>query len=271
MLGELHADARGAGRRTRGARRVPLLHDERRMARLQRRQAAPPPPGGRRRGLPARQAQGRGEPRGRHPAPAHRPRGHRVGREPHDRREPGVGRARGDRMDEPPRRVQAALDRRADEPGRHPRARRGAQRRRTDRRRDRRARHEPRAVQAALPGRGHRLLSARLGAARRASTRSSRCTSWPRSSACRCARTPEESASASSCSTSRSSTSCACRARSRTASPSSSTTCTSTSSIRASSRTARTCCRAGRATAPRCSQDSVAAYSFPGGSYWASR
>ena len=59
--------------------------------------------------------------------------------------------------------VRAAVDRGADEPRRRARPRRDPQGRRTDRCRHRRARHEPRAVQADVPGRGHRLLPARLG------------------------------------------------------------------------------------------------------------
>ena len=100
MLAELAPHPCRAHRRARGARRLPLLHHERRLARLQRRQAPPPAAGGRRRGLPPREAQGRRRPRGRHPAPPHRTRGDRLGCQPHDRRQPGVGRAGGDRVDE---------------------------------------------------------------------------------------------------------------------------------------------------------------------------
>ncbi len=57
---ELEPTRVAADRRAARARRLPVLHDERRLARLQRRQAAPPAAGGRRRRLPPRQAQGRG-------------------------------------------------------------------------------------------------------------------------------------------------------------------------------------------------------------------
>ena len=135
-------------------------------------------------------------------------------------------------------RVQAAVDRGADEPRRHPRPRRDPPRGRAHRRRDRRARHEPGAVQAAVPGRGDRLLPARLGAA---GERQRDPRGVPDGEEVRRAGVPARRAGsgcANWCSTCRSSTSCACREHSRTASPSSSTTCTSTSSIPASSRTA---------------------------------
>ena len=250
------------------AERLPLLHDERRMARLLRRQAAAALPGGGRLRLPAHQAQGRREHRRRHPAARHRARGHRMGRQPDDRRQPGLGRARGDRVGVAARRVQAALDRGADQPRRRARSRGGPRRRRADRRRHRRARHEPRAVQADVPGRGDRLLPARRGAAGERERDPRRSTSWRGSSASRSARTPAASACASSCSTCRSSTTSRSREPSRTGSPSSSTTCTSTSSIRASSPTAPTCCPSAPGYSAEMYGASVTEYSFPDGGYW---
>ena len=54
----------------------------------------------------------------------------------------------------------ATVDRGADQPRRHPGPRRRPPRRRSDRRRHRRALPQPGDVQAAVPGRGHRLLPA---------------------------------------------------------------------------------------------------------------
>ena len=163
-----------------------------------------------------------------------------IGRDaqPDDRREPGLGRAAGHRVGQPlaefdplwieePTSPDDILGHAADPPGR-----------RSDRRRHRRARDEPGAVQADVPGRRRSTTASWTRPGWPASTRSSRSTSWPRSSTSRSARTPAASGCASWSSTCRSSTTSRSRARSTTGSPSTSTTCTSTSSIRAWCQTA---------------------------------
>ena len=124
------------------------------------------------------------------------------GRRADDGRQPGVGRRRGDRVDAALARVRPVVDRGADEPGRRARPR------------AHRARVAPIGVATGehvqnrvifkqlLPGRGDRRTARSTRAGSAASTRCSRCCCWPRSSACRCARTPAASGCASTCSTS---------------------------------------------------------------------
>ena len=71
------------------------------------------------------------------------------------------------------RRVQAAVDRGADQPRRRPRPRRDPPGGRADRGGHRRARHEPRAVQADVPGRGASTSASSTPRGWPASTRSS--------------------------------------------------------------------------------------------------
>ena len=123
------AAARGADRRARGRRRLPVLHDERGLARLRRRQDGAAAARGDRRGLHARQAQGRPRPRRGSPSRGPRTRDDRPGHQAHDRCEPDVGRARGDRVGGRAGRVRPALDRGADEPRRRARATRRSARR----------------------------------------------------------------------------------------------------------------------------------------------
>ena len=123
------------------------------------------------------------------------------------RRQPGVGRRRGDRLD-------PACSRRSTRGGSRSRRARttcsatAASAVVADRRRDRRARAEPRHVQAADAGRGDRLSARSTLPPRWRQRGPGRRCCWRRSSACRCARTPAASGSASTCSTSRCSTTC---------------------------------------------------------------
>ena len=98
--------------------------------------------------------------------------------------------------------VRPVLDRGAHQPGRHPRPRGDRPRRRADPRRHRRARPQPGDVQAAPAGRTRSRSARSTPAGWAASTRSSRSCCWPRSSACRSARTPAASGCASWSSTS---------------------------------------------------------------------
>ena len=158
------------------------------------------------------QAQGRRRPRRRHAAAAHRPRGVGAGHPHRDRRQPALGRRRApSRWVERPGGVRPALDRGADQPRRRPRPRRHRPRHRAHPGRHRRARPEPRDLQAAAPGRRDRPTSRSTRPASPASTRTSRSCCWPPSSACRSARTPAASACASWCSTCRCSTTSPCR------------------------------------------------------------
>ena len=114
-----------AGRRTHapGAHRppargrLPRLHDHAGLARLLRREARPPVPRGRGRRLPADQAQGRREPRRRHPSPRHRACCGRARLPDRHRLEPALGRGRRHRLGERARRLRPRLDRGADESG----------------------------------------------------------------------------------------------------------------------------------------------------------
>ena len=160
------ADPRRADRGARGPRRLPLLHHDRRMARLLRREAPPSASGGRRRRLPPCQAQGRRRPGGRHPAL-------RIAREVigwdanlmidanqvWDVPEAIEWMSRLAEFDplwiEEPTSPDDILGHAAIRQAVAP-----------DRRRHRRARHEPGAVQADVPGRGDRLLPAGRGPAR---------------------------------------------------------------------------------------------------------
>ena len=153
-----------------------------------------------------------------------------------------------------PGRVRPLVDRGADEPGRRPRACPDPEGDRADPRRHRRARAEPRHLQAAVPGARRSTFARSTPAGSQVSTRCSRSSSWRRSSASPCARMRAASGSASTCNTSPSSTSSASAARSRTEWSSGSTICTSTSATLPWSRTAATGYRARPATASRCSR-----------------
>ena len=146
------------------------------------------------------------QPRRRHPALRRRPRRDRARPEADGRRQPGLERAAGHRLDgqlapfdllwiEEPTSPDDILGHAAIAP-----------RRRADRGRQRRARPEPRDVQAVAAGRRHRRSARSTPAAWRASTRSWRSCCWRRSSASRSVRMPAGSGCASSSSTSRRST-----------------------------------------------------------------
>ena len=172
------ARAGAHARRSRGrdaARRLPRLHDVRGLARLLGREDPDAGSRGDRERLHAPQAQGWHR---RRVGPAPRPdppAGDRSAARADARRQPGVGRRRGDRGDEGPRRGRSVVDRGADQPRRRARPPPHSRGGRADRRRDRRARAEPRHVQAAAASRA-RSTSARSTAAGWAgSTRCSRC------------------------------------------------------------------------------------------------
>ena len=200
------------------ARRLSRLHHDARLARLLRREARPPV-----HARPSRPATSRSSSRS---APTStttsaacgsraRPAG-RTSASPSTPTSAGTSATRcaGSARSRP---FDPVLDRGADEPGRRARPRRDPARGGADPGRDRRARAEPRDVQAADAGRGDRHRPDRRGPGRGASTRTSRSCCSRRSSGCRSARTPAASACASWCSTSRCSTTSPSPAPSRAA------------------------------------------------------
>ena len=177
MLREHGADPGGADRASSTPRRLPVLHDQRRLARLRRRQAAPA--AARRRST---RATGTSSSRSA-PTSTTTSAGCAIAREV-------IGWdanlmidanqvwdvPRGDRVGRPARRVPAAVDRGADQPRRRPRPRRDPAGGGADRRGHRRARDEPGAVQADVPGRRRSTTASSTPPGWPASTRSSRST-----------------------------------------------------------------------------------------------
>ncbi|CAD9218221.1 hypothetical protein BCEN4_120066 [Burkholderia cenocepacia] len=157
----------GRADRRAGARRLPVLHDVGRLARLQRRQAAPAVPRGGGRRFRVREAESRREPRRRHPPRDDRARGDRPRPQADDRREPGVGSRRGDRLGARARVRAAVVHRGADEPRRRRRASQDPRGDRAGAGRDRRDVPEPRAVQAVHRARRDRRRADRRVPARR--------------------------------------------------------------------------------------------------------
>ena len=160
--------ARGhrAAHRTAARRGLPGLHHVARLARLQRRQARPPHRGGGGRRLHPDQAQGGTVADRRRAAHGHRPVGRRRWRGDRHRRQPTLGRRHGHRMGARPRAVRAGVDRGADEPRRHPRPS-GDPSRQLGAGGHRRARAEPRDLQAAAAGGGGRRRADRRQPGRR--------------------------------------------------------------------------------------------------------
>ena len=196
---------------------------------------------------------------------------HRPGPAPDGRRQPGLGRRHGDRLDARAQPLRPAVDRGADQPRRRARPRDHPAGRGAGRRGHRRARDEPGAVQAAVPGRGDRLLPARLlpprqpqrdpaGDADGGEVRHPGLPARRRRRALRAGPAPVDHRLPARL-----------RAAPRAGSPSTSTTCTSTSSTRASSRARPTCCPPRPGYSAQMHEASLAAYAYPGGTYWAGR
>ena len=231
---------------------------------LRRRQDPRALPRGGRRRVQRDQDEGRRGPRRRHAA---RRAAARASSGPDrladDRRQPAMGRRPGDRMDARARPIDPYWIEEPTSPDDvlgHAAIARGVA---PDQGRHRRARAQPRDVQAAAAGRRDRRVPGRRVPARRRQRGARRSADGGESRRPGVPARGWRRAVRVRVSTSRRSTTSRCRARSTAASASWPTTCTSTSPTRCRCEAAGTCCRARRATASTMRPDRSSASAFP--------